>query len=64
MTTQALSFATGRELSPNDSDVVQEIGAAFEDSGYQMRELLVAVVTSASFRYLSHDPTQRLTGEQ
>ncbi|HSN98306.1 MAG TPA: DUF1592 domain-containing protein, partial [Candidatus Nanopelagicales bacterium] len=46
---QAFRFATGRLEAPEDLCSLDEIGVRFADSGYDMKELLVAITQSRSF---------------
>jgi hypothetical protein len=49
---QWFRFALGRSLDDDDECASQQMRAAFESSDFDIRELLVAVITSPSFRYL------------
>lgn len=46
---QTYRFAAGRLEAPEDLCALEEIGARFEESGYDLQELLVAVTQSKSF---------------
>jgi len=51
-----LSFATGRVLGPeSDVPTLETLGTTFAESGYGMRELMLGIVRSPSFRYLTLD---------
>ncbi len=50
VTIQWMRFATGREIEAEDVCGVDRIEARFRDSGGDVRELLVAIATSAGFR--------------
>ena len=49
MARQWLSFALGRELDRADEPTATRLREAFASSGYNLRELIVAVVTSDAF---------------
>jgi hypothetical protein len=46
---QLFRYAFGREESPNDQPVIDELLARFRSSGFRFRELMVAIVTSDLF---------------
>jgi Protein of unknown function (DUF1592)/Protein of unknown function (DUF1588)/Protein of unknown function (DUF1585)/Protein of unknown function (DUF1595)/Protein of unknown function (DUF1587) len=50
-TKQWLRYALGRPESDEDEASLQEIEEAFADADYDVREMLVALVTSRTFRY-------------
>ncbi len=50
---QSLAYSIGIDPHGLDEEALSELGATFEASEYAMRDLLVAVVTSPSFRYFS-----------
>lgn len=60
LTSHMLSFASGRPIGPDEDATLEALQTAFEDEGYRMRELVVAVVSSPAFRYLAETPTRRL----
>jgi len=55
ISSQVLSFAAGREIRPEDDEMLSRIATSFEDSEYQLQELVVGVVTSAAFRYVGEE---------
>lgn len=58
MSQQVLSFAAGREIREEDEEMIVNIAASFEDSEFQLRELVVGVTTSAAFRFISEEVAQ------
>jgi len=53
-TCHMLSYALGRPLTFRDEKSVLAIQADFEESGYRLRRLIEAIVTSEVFRQASH----------
>ena len=49
-TRHMLSYALGRPLSYRDEQTVLALRADFRESGYKMRSLIKAIVTSGVFR--------------
>ena len=56
-TRHMLSFALGRPLTYRDDQTVLALQAEFEESGYKMRSLIKAIVTSSVFRQGSQSKT-------
>jgi hypothetical protein len=50
-TRQWLRYALGRPESDGDEASLQQIEEAFADAGYDVREMLVSLVTSRTFRF-------------
>jgi hypothetical protein len=46
---QLFRYAFGRQETPNDQPVIDDLFETFRDSGFQFRELIVALVTSELF---------------
>ncbi|MDG2013360.1 MAG: DUF1592 domain-containing protein, partial [Pirellulaceae bacterium] len=58
-TRHMLSFALGRPLTYRDEQTVLALQAEFEESGYKMRSLIKAIVTSSFFRQVSQPKTHK-----
>lgn len=55
-TKQWLSFAYGRTFDTKDKGTLQAVNKAFTDSGYDIKELVLAFTQTDSFLYLPRDP--------
>jgi hypothetical protein len=57
-TAQWSRFALGRAELPEDQNTLTQAGAAFAASGYDLRELFVAIVQTPSFLYRTSTPPE------
>jgi len=57
-TRHMLSYALGRSLTFRDEQTVLSLQSQFEKSGYKMRSLIKAIVTSEVFRHDSQSKVQ------
>ena len=56
VTTQWLRYALGREEEDEDAASIDAAHAVFRESGYDIRELVIAVVATDAFRYRAAPP--------
>ena len=54
LTCHMLSYALGRPLDVRDEETILKLQAVFEKSGYKMRSLIKAIVTTDLFRQSTH----------
>ena len=55
LTERLLTFAIGRELTPDDRCTIDEIVAKTKPNGYPLADIVTEVVTSRPFLYQSLD---------
>ena len=58
-TRHMLSYALGRPITFRDEQTVLSLQSQFEKSGYKMRSLIKAIVTSSVFRQVSQPKTHK-----